>query len=195
MSAKDYEITEQGNKICDSRKEISLTAAACILLDFPPYRNNYPESSKADIKHAEQRLKEAIKEGEIEETSAGPKVSMSSLKTWAERNDFRPKSLFPDKRERRFKHSDDFRSVTLNDEIFSLTYQQAQVVEILYEAYKNGPSELGQEHILGRLGTSTSRLIDTFKYQDKKTGKKKTSKAWKILIVSGGTKGSVRLNI
>jgi hypothetical protein len=84
-----------------------------------------------------------------------------------------------------FRHSPDYRSVILCGKQFSLTPQQAQVVEILHEAYENGTPEVGQAYLLEQVATPSSRLRDTFK----------GSSAWGELIIPGTTQGSFRLNL
>jgi len=83
-------------------------------------------------------------------------------------------------------HSQDYRSVTLGGHTHSLTGQQAQVIQILHEACKNGTPEVGSALILEQLGTPNSRLRDTFKTNQS---------AWRALIVSGRRKGTLRLNL
>jgi len=85
-----------------------------------------------------------------------------------------------------FKHSTDFRSVTLNGKLYTLTSKQAQVIEMLYEAYEHGTPELGQAYILEQLGERSTRLRDTFK---------RNPDAWRALVVSGARRGSFRLNL
>src|SRR5262249_52955083 len=70
-------------------------------------------------------------------------------------------------------HSDDYRTIRFNGTSYNLTTRQAQVVQILHDAYKNRTPGLGHANILERLGTSKSRLRDTFR----KTG------LWGTLIV------------
>jgi len=86
-----------------------------------------------------------------------------------------------------FKHSVDYRSIWFQGKQYSLTTRQAQVVEMLHELYKNGTPETSLAHILDRLGTPNSRLRDTFK-NTPLWGKGK-------LIVAGGRRGTVRLNL
>jgi hypothetical protein len=62
-----------------------------------------------------------------------------------------------------FTHSPDFRSVSLHGQHFTLTSIQAQVVEYLYGAYKNGTPEVGQHIILTKLELGSTRLRDIFR--------------------------------
>lgn len=89
-------------------------------------------------------------------------------------------------RENNFKFSPDFRSVSLRGQSFTLTSRQAQVVEILYNAYLQGPPDIGQDYILEKLGSPTSRLRDTFRSR---------KEAWGVLIIKGNSPGTYRLNI
>jgi hypothetical protein len=84
-----------------------------------------------------------------------------------------------------FTHSDDYRSVVIRGQNFTLTSRQAQVIQILDENRDNGHPDLSQDYILERLGTANSRLRDTFKTN---------RDAWKALVRPGSTKGTVRLN-
>jgi hypothetical protein len=85
-----------------------------------------------------------------------------------------------------FTHSPDFHSVSLSGEQFSLTSKQAQVVQILFEAYQNGTPEVGQAYILEELGSASGRLQDSFRSR---------KEAWGKLIIPGKTKGTYRLNL
>ena len=83
-----------------------------------------------------------------------------------------------------FRAAKDYKLVYLGDQEFSLTSTQAEVVEILREAYlQTGIPELGQDYIRERLGWKETRVRDVFK----------RSRAWGKLISSGKTPGSVRL--
>jgi hypothetical protein len=86
---------------------------------------------------------------------------------------------------RDFQHSDDYRSVVFKGETHTLTSNQAQVVEILHNAYCSGIPDLGKDHVLEKLGTPASRLRDTFR----------KSKLWGTLIVFGAKRGTYRLNL
>lgn len=143
-----------------------------------------------------------------------PRVSMENLRAYAERNDFRSRVLFPEDRtslpneaekvtnadmpppiepnarpeeksEPSFSYSNDFRSVNWKGEAFTFTSRQAQIVQILFEAYSGGTPDVGKDYILESLGSSSSRLRDSFR----------KSKAWKTLIVKGEKQGTYRLNI
>lgn len=85
-----------------------------------------------------------------------------------------------------FTHSTDYRSVTRYGATFSLTPRQAQVIQILHEAYEGGNPDIGGAAILEQLGTQNSRLRDTFR---------SNLEAWKALVRPGRTKGSYKLNL
>jgi hypothetical protein len=84
-----------------------------------------------------------------------------------------------------FTHSEDYRSVTVRGETYTLTPEQAQMIEILDEAHKNGNPDISGDHIMDRLGKSSSRWQDTFR---------STPKAKEALIKST-RKGTLRLNV
>ena len=84
-----------------------------------------------------------------------------------------------------FSHSDDYRSVTVRGQNFSLTPRQAQVIQILYENFEQGHPDVGKDYILESLNTANSRLRDTFKTN---------LEAWKALIKPGKRRGTHRLN-
>lgn len=84
-----------------------------------------------------------------------------------------------------FRHSEDFRSVFLRGREYTLTTQQAQIVEMLYDAHKNKTPDLSDDYILDRLGSPGSRFRDSFRNSD----------AWGTLVVSGKRRGTYRLNL
>ena len=90
--------------------------------------------------------------------------------------------LVPEK----FKHSEDYSSVSLNGKPFTLTPRQAQVIQLLHAAYENGTPEIGSQFILEKIETPNSRLRDTFR---------SNLDAWKTLVKAGTKRGTVRLNI
>jgi hypothetical protein len=85
-----------------------------------------------------------------------------------------------------FKHSPDYRSINLDGIQHSITGKQAQVVEILHKAWKNGTPDVSNEYILEELDLKSSNLKDIFR--SRKEDMKK-------IVVHGKTKGSLRLNI
>lgn len=85
-----------------------------------------------------------------------------------------------------FSHSPDYRSVSLNGVTYSLTPRQAQIVEILHVAYKDGKPHVANDYVLTELGTKCSRWQDTFRTN---------REARKALITSGARKGTLRLNV
>lgn len=88
--------------------------------------------------------------------------------------------------QREFTHSPDYRSVTLRGEMHKLTSQQAQMIEILHRAHKDGNSDVSIAHILERLERASSRWHDTFK---------SNPNAKKALVKSGARRGTLRLNL
>lgn len=87
---------------------------------------------------------------------------------------------------RLFTHSPDYRTVTIRGEKYTLTAQQAPMIQILHEAYKNGNSDVSIAHILEHLEKESSRWQDTFK---------SNPTARKALVTSGERKGTLRLNL
>jgi hypothetical protein len=85
-----------------------------------------------------------------------------------------------------FTHSDDYRSVTVRGQNFTLTSRQAQVIQILDENRRNGLPDVGKDYLLEKLETPSSRLRDSFK---------SNLPAWKVLVKTGTKRGTVRLNV
>jgi len=84
-----------------------------------------------------------------------------------------------------FSHSKDFRSIRLKNKEYSLTERQSEIVQILYEAYKEGTSEVGEQYILEHIGSPNSRLRDSLR----------TGNLWGTLVIRGNSRGSIRLNL
>jgi hypothetical protein len=85
-----------------------------------------------------------------------------------------------------FAHSYDYRTVTVRGKTYRLTSQQAQMINILHEAHKNGTPELSIAGILEQLEKKSSRWQDTWK----------TNKRARIaLIQSGERKGALHLKL
>jgi hypothetical protein len=87
------------------------------------------------------------------------------------------------KRKQEFSVSSEGRSVNWNGEQIWLTSRRGQAMQILYDHYKSGTPDVSDEQILVELGTSNSRLRDTFR----------DSPLWNTLIVSK-TNGMHRLD-
>ena len=90
-----------------------------------------------------------------------------------------------------FSHNETYRSVSLNGRSFSLTPNQAIVVETLHFAWKEALPDVSLEQIADRIGRRRQarknlRLRDIFK------GNRATLDA---LIATGGSKGTYRINI
>ena len=84
------------------------------------------------------------------------------------------------------RHSEDFRTVYLRDQTFSLTSKQAEVVQFMYEHSQRGIHELSQDRILTELNMTSQRLRDLFR---------STPEAWGTLIIPGSRRGMYRLHI
>ena len=84
-----------------------------------------------------------------------------------------------------FLLAEDGRSAVLHGINYTLTSQQAQVVELLFNARNAGTPELSHEHLLERIGSKARTLRDVFKNSD----------AWATLVVKGSKRGLYRLNI
>jgi 7-cyano-7-deazaguanine synthase in queuosine biosynthesis len=83
-----------------------------------------------------------------------------------------------------FRHSPDYRSVVWRGRAFTLTPQQARVVQLLDDLRRQGTAEVGQAFILEHLDLDRSkRLRDLFKNSD----------AWGTLVVQGTRRGTYRL--
>jgi hypothetical protein len=86
-----------------------------------------------------------------------------------------------------FNHSADYRSIRWQGSSYLLTPRQAQIVQILHEAYIAGTPELSNACILEKLEATTSRLRDSFKGTDLwGTGK---------MIIPCERRGMYRLNL
>ena len=84
-----------------------------------------------------------------------------------------------------FLHSADYREVWLGDERFSLTTNQARVVELLDSQRLKGVDALSQGYILETLDIGSQNLAQVFR----------NSPAWNCLIVRADGRGMYRLNI
>ena len=83
-----------------------------------------------------------------------------------------------------FSHSPDYRSVIVRGETYTLTSQQAQMIQILHEAHENGTPDISIAHILEKLEKRSSRWQDTFKSYPKARA-----------LVKSSRKGTLRLNL
>jgi hypothetical protein len=84
-----------------------------------------------------------------------------------------------------FEHSEDYTSVIIRGEPFTLTSRQAQVIEILHEEYTRGTPDVGTAFILEKINCKTSRLRDIFRSRP----------AARKALVKSFSKGTVRLNL
>jgi hypothetical protein len=97
--------------------------------------------------------------------------------------------LAPEKKaptNRSFTHTEDYRSVVVRGANYTLTTGQAQMIEILHEAFKNGTPNISAAYIMDRRGTPNSRWQDTWKGN---------RDALKALIKTGPSKGTLHLNV
>ncbi len=85
-----------------------------------------------------------------------------------------------------FCASADFRTVVINDEEYQLTGRQAQIVEFLYDQFRQGTPAVGQDRIMVELGSPDSRFRDAFQ---------NNREAEAALIAAGHRRGTVRLNL
>ncbi len=83
------------------------------------------------------------------------------------------------------RHSTDFRAVYARGEDWTFTVDQAAVVEVLWEEWENRTPEIGKGTLRVKANIDSARLQDVFKDHP----------AWQVLIVSGSTRGSYRLDL
>lgn len=105
---------------------------------------------------------------------------------YCERQSFNADSSTESLRDTNFIHSPDYRSVNIQGKSFTLTAQQAKVIEILYENYRSGTPDISQAHILTEIESPSSRLRDIFRSDEK---------AYKALIRNGEKRGTYRINL
>jgi len=74
-----------------------------------------------------------------------------------------------------FTHSPDYRSVKLKGRPFTLTVNQAAIIQALHETYSNGAPDMSQDAVIERANLGGRRLRDSFRSD---------IKAWKALITS-----------
>lgn len=153
------ELSNDDYKAWDTRDEITLGPAACLCLNIQPYRNDYPPDVKARIHTMEVSILEAIKNGELEEISAGPKLSIPALREWTQDKGLNPAAFSPGKRKvLPFSYSSDYRTIKLlNGQFFHPTKQQAKVIEILSEAFRfSDCNEVSSDYIFKEMQTHRS---------------------------------------
>jgi hypothetical protein len=85
-----------------------------------------------------------------------------------------------------FSHAPDYRSINLHGAPYSITTNQAFVVELLHKAWLNGTPDVSGDYILERLASKNSKLKDIFRSR---------KEIMKKIVVPGKTKGTYRLNI
>lgn len=113
----------------------------------------------------------------------------SSLRSWLMRNTLGNADRYFG--ELALDHSDDFRSVRLHGRVFTLTPNQARIIEILWEAREKGFPCVAQAEIIERINPDlkTNRLRDVFGSSDEDREK------WKELVKKEGRKDTYRLNV
>ncbi len=196
--------------VWDLKNEFTFNEAAHLWYEVNPFTppSDIPKETITKIKTFNKVLKEMALNSKISGVTFVERpfigggleavgLSRAGLKIFAERMGQKPKFLFPEDREKQgslsnqenqvqtFVHSKDFRSVTWKGESFTFTSRQAQVIEMLYNAFKTKTPCVGKDRILEDLDSPSSRLRDTFK----------NSPAWKTLIIAGERRGTYRLNI
>lgn len=83
------------------------------------------------------------------------------------------------------KHSIDFRSLSVNGQVYSFTPTQAAIVRLLVEAHENGTPDVSGDTLLEHCNSTSSQIKDVFRNND----------AWGTLIVPGVSKGTYRLSL
>ena len=84
-----------------------------------------------------------------------------------------------------FTHTEDYRSVTIHGETYTLTSDQAAMVKILHEAYEKENPDLSIAYVMEGLEKKTSRWQDTFR----------SSPSAKRALIKSNRKGTLRLNL
>jgi hypothetical protein len=84
-----------------------------------------------------------------------------------------------------FSFTSGSRSLTFRNQSYTLTPQQAEVIDSLNDAYRSGKPDVGKDEILEKIGSPNSRLQDTFR----------NSGLWRTVIVPGKRRGTYRLNL
>jgi hypothetical protein len=81
-------------------------------------------------------------------------------------------------------HSEDFRSVRWNGEVYDFSTSQAIVMEKLWQAWQDGTPAVAQETLLEAAESEGNQLRDLFKRHP----------AWGKVIVQGPTRGTYQLD-
>ena len=80
------------------------------------------------------------------------------------------------------------RRIHWKGKFFTISKNQAEAIQILYENFIAGTPEVHGNEIMRRIGIPTSRLRDSFRAG-------RIQKLWGTLIVRGKTRGTYRLNL
>src|SRR5262249_6804103 len=91
------------------------------------------------------------------------------------------------------RHGRDYRSVWWFGTLYTFTANQAKVVAVLWDAWRNRTPDVGEAYLLEELETNHKRLRDVFRERGP-DGKKVVHPAWGTMIVSH-RKGTHRLNL
>lgn len=189
--------------IWDLKEEFFLAEAACLWLEVNPYDRDLDKQTNSDIWGLIGILLIAGMHGKLNgftpftETvdKAFPqfsKITRDGLIEYAKSVGQKPKFLFPAERENKqskFKHSPDFRSVTIpSGEVFTLTTQQAQVIECLYNAYINEAPDVSGAYIFESINSNIAEQ------NLKKAFFKRHNRIYEALIESK-KKGAYRLKV
>ena len=106
---------------------------------------------------------------------------------WFDDNEIEfPANYTPNIYRKDFKYLNDYSTVWMKDERFTLTKRQSQVIQILHEAHKSGSSLLNYDTIKAEISGEADKMSDIFKTR---------KKAMHALIYFNRTVRQYRLNI
>ena len=106
---------------------------------------------------------------------------------WFDENNIEfPANYTPNIYRKDFKYLNDYSTVWMKDERFTLTKRQSQVIQILHEAHKSGSSLLNYDTIKAEISGEADKMSDIFKTR---------KKAMHALIYFNRTVRQYRLNI
>ncbi len=87
-----------------------------------------------------------------------------------------------------FVYSEDYRAITVNGDKYCLTPNQALVFQVLHQYHQLGLAGVAMTILLGRIGSPSSRLRDSFRSGD-------GPKLWKLIVKAGKMKDMVCLRL
>jgi len=153
-SPKYVEDVLTGEEVCESELERRSFRKFDTQIYGDVAKLNYP------LNHLRTRLKilqyEATKRG-----VALPVHSETRQPTTSKSNQGQVKPA----EEAKFRHSSDYHSVNIDDKQFSLSLQEARIIELLYKEYMNGTPAVGKDRIFVELDIDAKpdrRLRDCF---------------------------------